>query len=202
MRLPRFRRQDPIYAADLNKLAEEIEKQSEMSVLGGRIRNVLGRKTLVIDPVRARGGGGSVPQPFDVGLSGVGDPNEETGEYSSYLGKVRPGVVGGLVPANIFTEFSVAQGALIKWKLRVATNGKAPTSAQIIATAADPDPQTPVREILPSSFDVLFGISKNDTFYRTIGPGSPVVNSSLVLVTTEVGAAGVPVDVRWFAWRY
>lgn len=139
-------------------------------------------------------------KPWDIiNIAGTGARNPTTGAYSSYKAKVNVGTVTGLLPSNIMEEFTFA-ATLIKWKCRMATDGRKITGSTLVVDAEDATPPTLIANALPASVDFIFGLTLNGVPYRTLGAGNPVVTYNAQIITDKtstppVGTSGVD---RWY----
>lgn len=138
------------------------------------------------------GGGSSRPalQPFDIQLSSA---------TSGYKATIVPGLVAGIIPSNIFAEFTVTD-ALTYFICKLSTDGTKITAAEILTGSTPPPLPTLIPSALPSEVQFVFGLTKDGKAFRTIGNGNPVVSSSLVIQTDKTTAPppGIPGVDRWY----
>jgi hypothetical protein len=143
-----------------------------------------------------KGGGGSAAkpvQPFDIQLSS--DPDTPNG----YTATIVPGLVAGIMPSNIFTEFTVT-ATLTYFICKLSTDGTKVTAAEILTASSPPPLPTLIPSALPSEVQFVFGLTKEGKAFRTIGAGNPVVSSALAIQTDKTTAPppGIPGVDRWY----
>jgi|688.fasta_scaffold05301_1 hypothetical protein len=138
------------------------------------------------------GGGSSKPalQPFDIQLSSATSGDQAT---------IVPGLVAGIIPSNIFTEFTI-NDTLTYFICKLSTDGTKITAAEILTDSNPPSPPTLIPSALPSEVKFVFGLTKDGKAFRTIGNGNPVVSSSLAIQTDKLTTppVGVPGVDRWY----
>ena len=151
-------------------------------------------------PGPAGGGGGVSSGPWDVSLSGVGDPSPTTGKYSSYKAIVNPGLVGGILPNNWQTEFTVGNG-LSYMVADCQSNGRVVTSASISNSTSAPQQQAPGLNTAPGSFTILFAVVKDGAAIRTIREGHIAINPVISLSLQKSSPTpGLGVVDRYYVW--
>ena len=138
------------------------------------------------------GGGSSKPalQPFDIQLSSAA---------SGYTATIAPGLVAGIMPSNIFTEFTI-NDTLTYFICKLSTDGTKVTAAEILTGSTPPPLPTLIPSALPSEVQFVFGLTKEGKAFRTIGDGNPVVSSTLAIQTDKTTAPppGIPGVDRWY----
>jgi hypothetical protein len=159
---------------------------------------------LVAPKQRASSGVASKIRPWDIiNLTGIGDP-DENGKYSNYEGNVWPGLVGRIMPSNVFssgelTKFNVPS-TLTKWKAKCRTDGVQITSVEILVDASDPPATTLIPSALPTETQFVFGVTYEGAVYRTLGEGNPSVTLNQAVTTDKTNSPppGVPGVDRWY----
>ncbi len=129
-------------------------------------------------------------KPFDISLKTSG---------SGYVATIRPGLVAGIIPSNIFNDFSISSN-LTYFICKLSTDGTKITAAEILTASASPPLPTLIPSALPSEVQFVFGLTKDGEAFRTIGAGNPVVSSSLAIQTDKTTAPppGIPGVDRWY----
>ena len=185
------------YGSEPEKLGVEQYVTSNLMLCNVTFDDVTG---LYPCPGPAGGGGGVSSGPWDVSLSGVGDPNPTTGKYSSYKTILNPGLVGGILPNNWEAEFTVSSG-LSYMVVDCQSNGKVVTTASISNSTSAPQQQTPGLNTAPSSFKILFAVIKDGAAIRTVREGHIALNPVISLSLSKPSPTpGLNVLDRYYVW--
>jgi hypothetical protein len=194
MKLPTFKSSHEGIGSALNTLARAIEECYHRGTvnLGGNLMGTQGPDGITIEGWGGESGStASVHAPWDIfSLVGVGTPNPETGKYSNYKAKVWPGTLNGYLPTNAtsetgLTEFTISGSATTIFKVRAATDGKEIQTLLIVADEAQPAPQVPAANAMPSAFEAVFAIVDDGVVYRTIGGGNLTATANKLFVTDK-----------------
>lgn len=207
MTIPRYQKGAPLKAADLNLLSDAVARCRVLPGVGIKLTETVNGTVISLKPTRS-GGGSSAPatenRPFDIiNMRGLGQP-DQNGGFSSYRAEVWPGTVANILPSNLFsggklTTFTFPS-VLTYWKLKVLTDGRTITSAQILVEPDPPASQFLVPSAIPAEAEFLFGASFEGATYRTLGPSNPQVwiNQAVVTDKTQPPPPGIPGVDRWY----
>ena len=91
--------------------------------------------------------------PFDISLA------FDSGSSTTKI-NVWPGTINGIMPENIFDDFTISGGDLHYVKATIDTDGSAVTSVTLNVDTSTPDVQHSADGSMPSGFDVLLGLCK------------------------------------------
>lgn len=118
--------------------------------------------------------------PWDITLTGVGEPNATTGKYSSYKATVWPGTISNIVPSNMLSEFTVGN-SLTYLVLDVQASNWSVNNAMLSFTSSVPSPSEATKNAAPNSFKVVLGAVKGADFNANL------VGRSFFATVSEVG---------------
>jgi hypothetical protein len=174
----RFQPQRPLLrelSADrLNTILQEIKRNKPRGERGITVRQDGNGTYIGLAASLPRGGGGAsvAPQPWD--LVPRIDPESDP-ENPSYLIRVRPGTITGVLPTNWDDEFSANNEGLY-YAVASVSVGTEGVSAVEISISTD-QPAQPTAELwsVSSPVEYLFGLFLEGRAYRVIGTGSPVL---------------------------
>jgi hypothetical protein len=110
-----------------------------------------------------RGSSGSI-SPWDLVASKVESSNR-------YKITVIPGLVNNFLAKNWNEEFLVNEGSLYYAKAAIETDGVAITDVTIKIDGTPPKIQSPQLYSIESSIEILFGLFRSGTIYRTVAVG-------------------------------
>lgn len=128
--------------------------------------------------------------PWDVTMKV--DPDNPDG----YLATVNPGLIGGILPSNWDAEFEVS-GSSIHYAIAVIqTDGTAINGVSIEIRTTAPQSQTPELWATPASVEYLFGLIKEGSVKRVIGPGN-ITLMPKVWLTVEKDAPVGPGELAY-----
>ncbi len=152
----------------LNRILRELESLRITRVVNGTFKKLPGGTEIVVAPQRGGGGTPTTPQPWDL-IARI-DP-ESNPENPSYLVRVRPGTLNGILPTNWDEEFECAGTGLHYAKAIIATDGEAITGVTIQIDVTPPAVQEPVEFGIAASIEYLFGLFSAGAVNRVIGAG-------------------------------
>ena len=121
-------------------------------------------------------------QPWD--LVAQVDPDAAP-ENPTYLVRVRPGTLNGILPTNWDIEEECAATGLFYAKAVIATDGEAITGVTIVINGTAPAVQTPVEFGVSNPVEYLFGLFLEGSVYRVIGAGHITISPKLWLTTEK-----------------
>jgi len=147
------------------KTLEDLKKVVQANVIGKAPDYSISRNpsgtTIKIDWGKAWGNGNY--QPWDIIVTTSG---------SAVTSTVYPGTLNSLIPSNMWDSASFTTSDTRYFKVIGTTDGSKVTSCVIEIDDAQIEPQTPVLNALPATFEICFGLVYGGTAYRTIGDGS------------------------------
>jgi hypothetical protein len=186
----------------LAKITEGVVEQYVTTALFLTTVNIDGKSAIYACPSIGGSVGEKAALPFDISLKGVGTPDPNTGEFSSYTATIGAGTVNGILPSNMFEEFVVSNGVTYYFKVVATTDGKQVTAASIVVDGSLPTAQVPVPQALPAGFQMLFGIYMGGKLYRTAGIGNLSAPSQALFTADRVNQViGRPITETWYNWR-
>jgi hypothetical protein len=165
---------DELTSSRLNAILTELRRIRPVAGRGINIQQEgNGTRISALDSFVSGGGGsGSARQPWD--LVPRIDPESDP-ENPSYLIRVRPGTITGVLPTNWDDEFSANNEGLY-YAVASVSVGTEGVSAVEISVSTDQAAQ-PTAELwsVSSPVEYLFGLFLEGRAYRVIGTGSPVL---------------------------
>jgi hypothetical protein len=164
----------------LNRILRELESLRITRVVNGTFKKLPGGTEIVVAP-QSGGGTPATTQPWD--LVAQVDPDAAP-ENPTYLVRVRPGTLNGILPTNWDIEEECAATGLFYAKAVIATDGEAITGVTIEIDATRP----PCRSRWSLAFkpvEYLFGLFLEGSVYRVIGAGHITISPKLWLTTEK-----------------
>jgi hypothetical protein len=156
----------------LAKITEGVVEQYVTTSLFLTTVDIGGKSAIYACPSIGSGGTQRAALPWDIDLKGVGTPDPETGEYSSYTATVNPGTLNGILPSNWDEEFSVSGSSIYYAIAVIQTDGTAINAVSIEIRTTAPSLQVPAIWATPTAVEYLFGLIKDGSAKRVIGAGS------------------------------
>jgi hypothetical protein len=156
----------------LNAIITEIKRNRPKGERGITVRQDGTGTYIGLAAARGRGGTSApaTPQPWDIIATPDPDADPED-ENPSYILRVRPGTLNGILPTNWDIEEEVAGTGLFYAKAVIATDGEAVTGVTIEIDDSPPDAQQPVEFGIETNIEYLFGLFAEGQVYRVVGAG-------------------------------
>jgi hypothetical protein len=181
----------------------QVAKKDGLLPLGKVNASYSGSEVITV-PVRLGAGSGAAASRFPWQVTVDGNATD------GYFAHVRPGSINGLVPENIFDSFLVGEGLSLA-KLRIDTDGKAATGAEVVVSATAVDPATQVAENVapPALWDTLAlivgtaGTGGDVSFavYQVRFTNLAITPVIALLATRTPTAPGDEPFTRWWKWQ-
>jgi hypothetical protein len=191
-RLPRLTKSGILTQPQWEAVARVIEDNFREVTLqpgvGYTLKNGPGGSSLVVS-----GGGGPtapVKSPWDQSVS------SQTTTTITF--KFQPGSVGGVMPSNIFTDFTAPVSGTTWFWVEATTTAGSVSSCTISSGSTQPAPGTAAADAPPSSFKVLIGVSVNGTYFNVLKKNiSAVPVESYRTSRTGAGPFELPYTSYW-----
>jgi len=152
-RLPRLSKSGVLTPPQWDQVARAIEANfRELTIqpgIGYTVRNSNGGCSLLIDSQSTEQ---AARLPWDI--SGAGSVT------------IWPGSIQGLMPSNMFEEFSVTPNAINYVIASVTCDGVSVTGIELSVETTAPDGQTPAENGYPSDFGIILGVIKDGASYN------------------------------------
>jgi hypothetical protein len=179
-----------VTAARLNQILEEIRRAKPLPGVGITTRQEVGG--VRIDNIGGGGGpaAASRRQPWDIYVS----KKEEDGSFKL---RVQPGTLSRILPSNWDAEFEAQADTLYFGLVNVETDGRFVTSAVIDLATEVPERPEPVKEQVPPSVSILFGLFKDGKNYNLSGGGDIGARPVIELVAS----ADPPAEAGQAPWE-
>ena len=167
----------------LNTILTEIKRNKPKGERGITVRQDGTGTYIGLAAAFPRGSGTpTTTQPWD--LVAQVDPDAAP-ENPTYLVRVRPGALNGILPTNWDIEEECAGTGLFYAKAVVATDGEAITGVTIVINETAPTVQQPVEFGVANPVEYLFGLFLEGSVYRVIGAGHITISPKLWLTTEK-----------------
>jgi hypothetical protein len=112
--------------------------------------------------------------------------------------RFQPGSVGGVMPSNIFTDFTATLTDTKWFWVDATTTAGSVSSCTISSGSTQPAPGTAAADAPPSSFKVLIGVSVNGTYFNVLKKNiSAVPVESYRTSRTGAGPFELPYTSYW-----
>ena len=194
MSLLRVKRGQAITSDLFNSVIDELNKNSVISIVGGKLNKSINGTTIAVASQPAVG----IIPPFtyqSVATSGVG----------LYF-KLTAGTINNYLPDNNFDEVQLSattpsENDINFVTLDCLTNGQTVVSASISATSVTPPVPTESLGSAPITFSALIHVVKGTIPYRVIGPSSIVarVAETLRIASPTFGIGQFPYNI-YYTW--
>jgi hypothetical protein len=109
------------------------------------------------------------PLPWDViSQVGVGEPNPTTGRYANFLTRYYPGSIGGVMPSNIFEDFTIPAAGIHYLVAETTTGDGKVLSVELSLGTTHPIPPAQMLGGPPSTVDVLVGVWVDGVYFNVL----------------------------------
>jgi len=195
MPIPRASRGQPITADLINSIIDELNKNSLISISGGKLNKSINGTTISVpqpQPIQQP----TLP-PFYYNSSRVGS--------ATYF-RLNAGTVNNYLPDNIHEDFLLSSSpidpATKKYiVLDCTTDGSQIVSAEISVSATPPSPPNISLESAPESLSILLYVVVGQTPYRVLGSSSITIRvaEAARYALISVSPTGFPYEV-YYTW--
>jgi hypothetical protein len=182
---------DEVTAQRLNAMLDEIRRTRPLPGRGISVRQE--SHGVRIDNLGGGGGSGAAAsrrQPWDIYVS----KKEEDGSFKL---RVQPGTLSRILPSNWDAEFSAQEDTFYYGLIQAETDGRFVTSAVIDLATEVPERPEPVKEQVPASVSILFGLFKDGKNYNLSGGGDIGARPVIELVAS----ADPPAEAGQAPWE-
>jgi hypothetical protein len=169
---PRQQLDRQLSSSTLNDIRREIESLRITRVVNGTFRKLPGGTEIIVGAQAGGTASASTRQPWD--LVPRVDPESDS-EDPSYLIRVRPGTITGVLPTNWDEEFTANNDDLYYAVASVSVGTEGVSAVEISVSTDQPAQQTAELWSVSSPVEYLFGLFLEGRAYRVIGTGSPVL---------------------------
>jgi hypothetical protein len=185
----------------LNTILQEIKRNKPKGERGITVRQDGTGTYIGLAASLPRGGGASAPttrQPWDL-IAQVDPDASPEDESPSYILRVRPGTLNGILPSNWDEEFGCAGTGLHYAKAVITTDGEVITGVTIAIDTTEPVVQEPQEFSIQTKVEYLFGLFASGSVYRPIGAGH-ITLLPKVWLTVEKPRAARPGELPWIQY--